>query len=61
MIPITAWAIKAPDGTLRFVRGSRNESISAYLTAEAKPWEVWSAYFLGGYRCVRVTVTEVQE
>lgn len=61
---VEAWAIKAPEwSTLKSslmnynVRAKRIQAIRSFCESE-KNWRYW---YRRGYRCVRVTVQEMQE
>ena len=61
--PITAWAIKAPDGRL-FVDTVSSDARSAkrfFLNEITCFYSVWNMAEAHGYRCVKVHITPVQE
>jgi hypothetical protein len=58
MTPITAWAIKAPDGSgYLAIAFDRYDAINSNCKSAAQ----WQHLMDEGWRCVRVQITEVQE
>jgi hypothetical protein len=61
--PITAWAIKAPDGFIYYsgLEGTKRKAICRFMVDFVGNDKPWSYFKRQGYRCVRVKVEEMIE